>query len=198
MSLAVAAITPAIAGDIYSFVDSDGTVHFSNLPADSRYKRVVGLSSVETSKTVVPSQNFPVHAYSAFIKTAAEQNQLDEALLHAVIRTESGYNPNAVSPKGAVGLMQLMPGTAKRYGVVNPKDPAENIQAGARYLKDLLNKFGNDLGLALAAYNAGEMSVARYGNALPPYRETQAYVPQVLRLYQAYSGCMAIPCKASQ
>jgi soluble lytic murein transglycosylase-like protein len=99
---------------------------------------------------------------------------------------ESGYDPHAVSRAGAVGLMQLMPDTARRYGVRNLRDPAQNVQAGARYLRDLMGKFDNDLTLALAAYNAGEEAVAQYGNRIPPFRETLNYVPKVLDVYRRH------------
>jgi soluble lytic murein transglycosylase-like protein len=105
-------------------------------------------------------------------------------LLHAVIRVESAYNPSAVSSAGAVGLMQLMPGTAQRYGVVDRTDPVQNIEGGARYLRDLMAMFGSDLTLAIAAYNAGENAVIKYNNSIPPYPETQNYVRQVLSLYR--------------
>ncbi|MBL8250409.1 MAG: lytic transglycosylase domain-containing protein [Candidatus Competibacter sp.] len=121
------------------------------------------------------------------IHRIAAQNQLDPALLHAVISAESSYNPWAVSPKGAMGLMQLMPGTAARFGVANAYDPVANMQGGARYLRWLLDNF-NDTRLAVAAYNAGEGAVQRYGNQIPPYRETQNYVVKVLNYYQQYKG----------
>jgi soluble lytic murein transglycosylase-like protein len=111
---------------------------------------------------------------------------LESALLHAVISVESRYNPKAVSPAGAAGLMQLMPHTAKRYGVTDALDPRQNLNGGARYLRDLLRLFNNDTSLALAAYNAGENAVKRHGNRIPPYRETQRYVPKVLAFYQRY------------
>jgi len=120
------------------------------------------------------------------IEAAAQASQLEPALIHAVIAAESGYNPSALSPKGAVGLMQLMPQTAKRYSVTNPLDPLQNIQGGARYLRDLLRMFNNDLKLALAAYNAGENAVMKYGNRIPPFPETLAYVPRVLSYYRMY------------
>lgn len=191
----VAGIPCAHAGEIYSYTDENG-VHFSNVPYDSRFKRVAGLTNLGDSGTPLASKLLPANTYSALIKTTAAFYQLDEALLHAVIKTESGYNPNAVSPKGAIGLMQLMPATAKRYGVINARDPADNIQGGARYLKDLMARFNNNLPLVLAAYNAGEMAIIRNKNTLPPYAETQNYVPQVLRHYQAFSGCSVFPCKA--
>lgn len=176
--------------DIYSFTDEAGGVHFSNTPNDSRFKVIVkelNPNAVDLQSRAAKPVLSP-HAYNAMIRNVASQHNVDEALLHAVIRVESGYNPNAVSRKGAVGLMQIMPETGKRYGVTNLKDPAENIRGGASYLKDLLRMFNNNVSLTLAAYNAGENAVLRYGNIIPPYRETQAYVPKVLSFYKLYSG----------
>jgi soluble lytic murein transglycosylase-like protein len=112
---------------------------------------------------------------------------LDEALLHAVIAVESGYNATVVSKKGAIGLMQLMPDTASRYKVHNSFDPVQNIQAGAQYLRKLLTQFDNNVPLALAAYNAGEKNVIKYGRHIPPYAETIAYVPKVMNQYRQNS-----------
>jgi soluble lytic murein transglycosylase-like protein len=122
--------------------------------------------------------------YAAPVFAAAKATRVDAALIHAVIFVESQYNPAARSPAGAIGLMQLMPDTAKRYGVKDLLDPEQNIRAGAAYLRDLMALFGNDLRLVLAAYNAGEEAVAKYGNRIPPYRETAAYVPRVLSQYR--------------
>lgn len=119
------------------------------------------------------------------IHRIATQYRLEPALMHAVISAESAYNPWAVSPKGAMGLMQLMPGTAERFGVGNPYDPIANMHGGARYLRWLLDRF-NDPRLAVAAYNAGEGAVQKYGNQIPPYQETQNYVVKVLNYYQQY------------
>lgn len=121
------------------------------------------------------------------INRIAAQNNLDPALMHAVISAESGYNPWAVSPKGAMGLMQLMPGTAERFGVSNAYDPVQNMQGGARYLRWLLNRF-NDTRLAVAGYNAGEGAVDKYGRQIPPYSETQNYVVKVMGYYDKYKG----------
>ena len=111
---------------------------------------------------------------------------LDSALLHAVISVESRYNPKAVSKRGASGLMQLMPVTAKHYGVADLLDPLQNLHGGAKYLRDMMNLFNSDVSLALAAYNAGETAVVRHGNHIPPFRETMNYVPRVLDFYREY------------
>ncbi len=121
--------------------------------------------------------------YALLIEQAAFRHGLDPALLHAVIQAESSYNPVAVSHKGAMGLMQLMPGTASRYGVRDPYDPEDNISGGARYLRDLLGMFRSDVRLAVAAYNAGERNVMKYGYQIPPFEETRNYVSKVLDYY---------------
>ena len=126
--------------------------------------------------------------YAQEVSQAAASNDLPEALLHAVIRMESGYNPSARSVKGAAGLMQLMPDTAREMGVANVWDPRSNIQGGARYLKQLMVMFGNDVSLAVAAYNAGPAAVSKRGNVIPPFAETQRYVPGVLRDYHRLLG----------
>jgi len=122
--------------------------------------------------------------YAEAVAIAAQQTRLDPALLHAVIRTESAYNPKALSPRGALGLMQLMPATAKRFNLKNPYDPQQNILAGAKYLKELSTQFNGDISLVLAAYNAGPNAVLRHGYKIPPYTETRLYVPKVLGIYK--------------
>jgi soluble lytic murein transglycosylase-like protein len=129
--------------------------------------------------------------YAPAIAQAALRYKLPHALLHAVIKAESAYNPIAVSHAGAVGLMQLMPGTALRYGVINRKDPIANLSGGSRYLRHLMGMFKNNLVLALAAYNAGENAVIRYGRKIPPYPETQTYVRRVLQYYKQYQLSMS-------
>ncbi|MGR8998279.1 MAG: lytic transglycosylase domain-containing protein [Gammaproteobacteria bacterium] len=120
--------------------------------------------------------------YADLIAKAADKHQVDAKLVHAVIQAESAYNATAISPVGAVGLMQLMPGTAKRYGVADRRDPYQNIDGGTRYLKHLLQLFDSDLNLTIAAYNAGENAVIKNNNAIPPYSETRHYVKEVLSL----------------
>ncbi len=181
--------------DIYRYVDESGKVHFTNVPNDSRYKLFIATSKEPDAVTATLNSRYRPYPWSdrtkyhAHIVAAARAFALEPALIHAVISAESGYNPLARSPKGAKGLMQLMPDTARRYGVDNPLDPEQNIQGGAAYLRDLLKLFGNDLNLALAAYNAGEGRVMEYGS-IPPYRETKQYVPKVLSYYKKYKTMM--------
>ena len=124
----------------------------------------------------------------ALAEQTARRFGVDVALVHAVIVAESAYRPNALSPKDAMGLMQLIPATARRYGVTDPWDPAQNIEGGVRYLRDLLRRFDGDLALTAAAYNAGENAVTRYGNQVPPYRETETYVTRVLHYHGQLTG----------
>jgi soluble lytic murein transglycosylase-like protein len=176
--------------DIYAYTADDGSESFSNVPTDERYSVLI----TELAVAAVPVAAMP-KAKSGLARKAGYDQGVDEvsrayglesALLHAVISVESSYNPNAVSSKGAAGLMQLMPQTAKRYGVADAFDPRQNLNGGARYLRDLLRLFNNNISLALAAYNAGEHAVMKHGNRIPPYRETLNYVPRVLGFYQRY------------
>lgn len=175
---------PAAAG-IYAFADANGVIHYTNMPS---YPRYAGMKQLSYLPGPAARQGWPAdrQRFSPLVAQAARDYQLDQALLHAVITAESGYDPYAVSDRGAVGLMQLMPQTAQRYGVRNPRDPAQNIRGGARYLRDLMEKFDNNLTLTLAAYNAGEQAVVRHGNRVPPYHETRSYVPRVLGFYREY------------
>ena len=133
------------------------------------------------------SVNLAAMPFAAEINGAARQAALDPALLHALIHVESRHNPSARSPKGALGLMQVMPETAMRYGVANPARSIQaNLTAGTRYLRDLMGLFEGRIELVLAAYNAGENAVIRNGNRIPPYAETVAYVPKVVGFYKRY------------
>jgi soluble lytic murein transglycosylase-like protein len=187
--LAVAAAPGLARADVYAFTDANGVAHFSNVPSDSRYKLLVATPSESGPAAPAakgPSINWLARSgeYEGMIRGAAKDATIQAALVHAVIVVESGFNPRATSKKGAIGLMQLLPATAKRYGVKNIYDPEQNVRAGARYLKDLLVRFDSNLELALAAYNAGEEAVERYGRHVPPFRETLAYVPSVMKVYQ--------------
>ncbi len=176
--------------DIYSYSEPDGSVHLSNVPDDVRYSPL-GLAAepADPAQRVAAAKDPAAGAalrrqYTDIVDQAGARFGVEPALLHAVIAVESAYNPNARSNRGAAGLMQLMPDTAKRYGVANAFDPAQNVHAGAQYLRDLMKLFDNDMKLTLAAYNAGEAAVIRYGRRIPPYRETAAYVPLVVGRYQ--------------
>src|SRR6185503_14143317 len=158
-------------------------------PADARYKLFSKNRpgpTTEEPNALPGAEGVATSQFSAHILAAAKATKVDAALIHAVISVESGYNPSARSVAGAVGLMQLMPGTAKRYGVKNRLDPVQNIRGGARYLRDLQVMFGDNLPLVLAAYNAGEYAVMKYGRRIPPYRETVAYVPKVMQFYRKF------------
>jgi soluble lytic murein transglycosylase-like protein len=177
---------PAARGDIFSYTDNTGVVHYTNVATDARY--VLVLSSPAAPRT--PGLNNAAYLASAalydqIIEQAAKLNRLQPALLRAVIVVESAYNPRAVSAHGAKGLMQLEPATAARYSVVDVFDPSQNIFAGSRYLHDLLQRYDGKLEIALAAYNAGEQAVERYGGRVPPFAETQRYVPSVLHVYRS-------------
>ncbi len=175
---------PMVYADIYKYVDRRGVTHFADRPLHSGFKLYMHSNGTHAAPTRPYSGRVNHRAYDAMVAETARTYDLDAALLHAVITAESDYDPYAVSRSGAVGLMQLMPATARRYGVANRADPRSNLNGGARYLRDLIKLFGNDLRLVLAAYNAGENAVMRYGNAIPPYDETQQYVSKVLRLYR--------------
>lgn len=179
-----------VAANIYAFKDEKGVTHFSNLPhLDKRFKLVYKIPVAPNLRPNAWSASGPrvvdIEKLVPIIAEAARAHGLDAKLIHAVIRAESGYNENAVSSKGAVGLMQLIPATAQRYGVVNSYDPTQNIAGGTRYLRDLLKMFNGNVELALAGYNAGENAVIRAGNRIPPYPETMAYVPKVLTFYRS-------------
>jgi hypothetical protein len=208
---------PAHAADIYGYVDDRGVAHFAPEKLDERYQLFLrGGQSFDTADGIgplsrgrggridgkVPRASQTLLALfeaspsykpaQGALREAAKRHAIDYELLQALIATESGFDAQAVSPKGALGLMQLMPATAQRYGVRADKrgslekklfDPRVNIAAGSRYLSDLIEMFPGDIELALAAYNAGEGAVQRAGNKIPNYRETQNYVKTVLQLY---------------
>jgi soluble lytic murein transglycosylase-like protein len=159
---------------MYSFVDKDGRLHFTNVPADPRYREVPGYDALRSAAA---------HGrYGKFIMDAAERYRLDPELIRAIIKVESSFNPYAVSEKGAMGLMQLMPETAKEMEVETPFEAKENIMGGSRYLRKMLNLFDGDLRLGLAAYNAGPNKVMEKG-AIPKIPETEQYVKKVMQEY---------------
>ena len=200
--------------DVWGYVDERGVAHFANEKLDDRYEIFYkGGESFDTSKTPNQASDTPrpvsvptvpaklmaffnvspnYQAIKRHLHDASNTYKVDYELLQALIAAESGFDPSAVSPKGAIGLMQLMPDTARRYGVESDKkmalekkltDPKINVRAGTRYLRDLINMFPGRLDLALASYNAGEGAVQRAGNKIPNYKETQNYVKTVMQLY---------------
>ena len=185
-------LVPSVAkADIFTYTDAQGVVHYTNRPT-RRGKRIIRSRSGPRTRRAGARQKGPRPDVSSRYKTfahlvrhAAQFYNLPEAFLRAVIRVESGFNPEVISPAGAQGLMQLMPRTAARMGVHNAFDPRQNILGGARYLRMLANTFRGDLVLTVAAYNAGEGAVVKH-RGVPPYAETQRYVRKVLRWYYHY------------
>jgi soluble lytic murein transglycosylase-like protein len=175
--------SPALA-DIFVYIDKEGVMHFSNAPTHNRY-RVYMKEGSRPPELVVKNAKLDTDKYDNLIAESCRLHGVDFALVKAVIKAESSFDPYAISSKGAEGLMQLMPETSKRLNVANPFDPRENIRGGVKYLKYLLGRFNYDLRLSLAAYNAGETTVAQV-NGVPNYRETKNYVAEVLRYYQEY------------
>ncbi len=173
------------AAEVFKLNAPDGTVHFTNAPTDPRYRRMGLTSGTAAGWLRVPGGD--AARYGAEIRAAANRYGVSEKLVAAVIRVESAFNPRAVSSKGARGLMQLMPETASNLGVRDSFDPRENIDGGVRHLRGLIDRFPDNLPLALAAYNAGEKAVLAY-RGIPPYPETQEYVTRVLKLYGGAPG----------
>jgi soluble lytic murein transglycosylase-like protein len=173
-----------VATEYFGFGDPLPAGIESQFVAVEDYARL--LASQEAALRAAESAGMAAGPYGELVTRVAKEHRLEPALLHAVVSVESGYNAAAQSPKGARGLMQLMPDTAARYGVNDIWNPAENLRAGARYLRDLLAMFADNLPLALAAYNAGEGAVTRAGNRIPPFPETARYVPKVLLEYDRY------------
>jgi soluble lytic murein transglycosylase-like protein len=209
LGLAVVLPLRTVSADVFKYVDQEGNVFFSDAPLSGsglrlEWKRTAArLAASNRARSREAQQQAevieqrgalaPLSAsmwlrrvrYQPLIDAAAHRHGLVPALLHAVIRAESAYEPEALSHAGACGLMQLMPGTAARFGVTEIWDPAQNIEGGAAYLRVLLDLFDGDIRLALAGYNAGENAVKRHGYQIPPYAETQHYVRQVLRFLRA-------------
>jgi soluble lytic murein transglycosylase len=169
----------AATAEIYKYTDARGVMHFTNMPTSPKYRPVFpGKKS-----SVSFGGSFNDRQYDHIIRMLCREHQMDFALIKAVIKAESAFNPRAVSRKGAQGLMQLMPATAGALGVADAFDPAQNLDGGSRHLGQLLTVYDGDLTRALAAYNAGEGAVQRHGG-VPPYRETRAYVKKVLQRYR--------------
>ncbi len=182
----LAASGAVAAPKIYTYLDAQGLRHYTDVPDNNRYRLLI----LSPNDRTVSGERYDLRRlarasqYDSIIEHAAVSAAIEANLLRAVIVVESGFNSRAVSKRGAVGLMQLMPATASRFGVRNAYDARQNVHGGALYLKFLMDHFGQDMRLALAAYNAGEAAVERNGRQIPPYSETMAYVPRVLKIYR--------------
>jgi len=182
-ALALGVVPPAQAGgQIFSFVDERGVTHFSNIPNDKRYFPVSTRREVPPRRSVAPQYG----GYDGLIRLTAQGHGVPPALVKAVIAAESLFDSSAVSSKGAQGLMQLMPKTAAELGIADPLVAEQNVRGGVRYLREMLDRYG-DMGRALAAYNAGPTAVDRY-RGIPPYPETRDYVKRVMTYYRDYDG----------
>lgn len=191
MALLVSASARA---DIYKYVDKYGRVYLTDKPNHTGYKKLVHTWkgwTEQKSRIALEDMDQNRKKFTPTINYYASHLGMPRSLLHAVITAESAYDPYAISRTGAVGLMQLMPETARRYGVQNRENPSENILGGTLYLRDLLKMFNYNLKLALAAYNAGEDTVRKFGNHVPPYTETRDYVDKVMSYYRQYMKTMS-------
>lgn len=196
LAMVAALAIPAFAeGEVYKFYDENGILNYTNIepPRNVDYITMKFPCYVsDASCRKIPWEKVPLNteAFASQIRSAATYNAVDESLIRAIIHAESAYHPDAVSPKGAQGLMQLMPETQALLKVRNPFDPAHNIAGGVRHLSTLLREFGGNVSLAAAAYNAGSGAVRKYGG-VPPYAETREYVRRIRILHKRYRGAIA-------
>lgn len=182
--LTVVAYALPASAQIYSWRDANGNLVLSNTqrPPDGTPSRAYIVPKAEGVRSTTYVSSDRTQAYDDLIVEHAQLNGVRADLVRAVVQVESAYNARATSPKGAMGLMQLMPATARQFGVINPYNPTENVRAGVAYLRQLLDRYGNNEELALAAYNAGPGAVDKYGETIPPYRETRNYVTKVNKI----------------
>ena len=206
LALSLSLISASAQASIYGYVDEQGVAHLATEKIDSRYKLFSRGNALQSSSSLEIGAETPellrylskhpnLKKFEPLLKAAGNEFAVDSALLKAVMAAESGFKPDAISAKGAIGLMQVMPATAERYGLRGDKqktleqklaDPETNIRLGARYLRDLQRMFPNQQDLVLASYNAGEGAVQQYNNTIPPYPETRSYVKLVTQIYQLY------------
>jgi len=187
LALVIAGVVSAApaSAQIYTWRDANGHLVLSNVRTESGAPAVTKTYAVPRAETVRATRYVAVDRgwqYETLISEHARLNGVRSDLVRAVMQVESAFNPNAISPKGAMGLMQLMPATMRQYGVRNAFNPAENVRAGVAYLRDLLDRYSNNEELALAAYNAGPGAVDKHGQAVPPYRETRNYVAKISKM----------------
>lgn len=186
-AIALAVFLPGAQAQIYTGITASGSILLTGSPDDVATELLVAAPALQAVEGSPDNAKLPAGipaAFAAFIQEASVASRLPPALIHAVIAVESNYNPRAVSLKGAQGLMQLMPATARRFGAFNVLDPRSNILAGSKYLRWLLDTFGQDMELSIAAYNAGEGAVIQAGWKIPRYAETERYVPKVMAIYR--------------
>lgn len=177
------------AADFYQYTDEAGVVHITNVPTSKKFKWMMEERRPSVLSPANPAyKKISKRKFEELISTKASMYGIDPHLVRAIVKAESDFDEMAVSKKGATGLMQLMPETASRMGVRNIHDPEDNVEGGIKYLSKLLKMFDWQVPLAVAAYNAGENAVVKYGNRIPPYNETQTYVKRVLRYYSHYKG----------